>query len=163
MKEIECVNYYHYGDQLERWLKDAISYASGVLKVTESSYSFDPKSFQIFSNSILLRERFKRLKVRGFSHRFCLDVGDFGLLFERSVNLRAALLFDPALFYPKKVRFAMWRVVNFHCRPGGLRPIAFALGRRIGNRWFVLQVQSDLAFRGGQRLGITSGAGRAYC
>lgn len=152
MKEIERVDYHHYGDQLDRW-QECVASGTEARWLVNASPPFHSKTFQLLNKSILHRERFRRLKVRGFSYRFCLDVGNFGVRFEKSVNLRAALFYDRNLFYPKKVRSAMGRVVAFHCRPGELRPIAFALGRRIANRWFVLQIQSDVAYRGGAALG----------
>jgi hypothetical protein len=45
------------------------------------------------------------------------------------------------------------RVHRFHCGGRGLRPIAFALGRKVEDRWYVLQLQSDIAFNCGSAIG----------
>lgn len=42
---------------------------------------------------------------------------------------------------------------RFHCGKRGLRPIAFALGRKVEDEWYILQLQSDIAFNCGSAIG----------
>jgi|ERR1700730_4061577 hypothetical protein len=157
MRVIERVNYLHYKDLLDR-LESCLS-LNDVTDQTQVALA----ELGITSNIETLREdvcesrrrqnAFRELRVRGFSYLFCLNVGGFTARFTRSVDLRAALFFDRHLFYPNKVRSAMRRLREFHCWKRGLRPIAFALGRRIEDEWYVLQLQSDIAFNCGSAIG----------
>src|SRR5262245_45424903 len=142
MIEVESIDYRHYGDQLQRWREFSTLPVSHVKRSKSPFSTVDPETAMIFDQSLVFLEKFRRLGVRGFSYRFCLDVGGFEVRLKKSINLRAALFFDPDLFYPDKVHLAMRKIRGFHCGESPLRPIAFALGQQSADRWFVFQIQS---------------------
>lgn len=95
------------------------------------------------SNSQFLQTFFRKLTCRGFSHRVERGVR-FNEPLRRAVNLRIALMSDDSFFYPPLVKKHLRRVENNHYFSGGFPSIAFALGERRQDGWYVYVLQSDL-------------------
>jgi len=93
------------------------------------------------------KQMFDRLDCRGFSYLFVSDFNGFSLRLHHQINLRFALLSDRRLFYPKQIRQHL-RSKNQvrHLAYDQMNSIAFALGREIKDDWFILIMQSDIAY-----------------
>jgi len=105
-----------------------------------------------FAATARLRERFRALNCRGFSYKIDCDITLAGphsqeaLPLRREINLRLALMSSGDLFYPPRVRHYLRRFTRSHYSRDGFPAIGFALGIRARTAWYVLTLQSDLAF-----------------
>jgi hypothetical protein len=110
---------------------------------------------QVLEKSIKRRKLFHTLGCRGFS--YALDVGMRGYNRQQTapyhlsdkIDLRIALMSHKQLFYPSCVRRNISRMpwtANHYFR-GKAPSIAFCLGKKTNEAWYVLVMQSDLANR----------------
>jgi hypothetical protein len=164
------VNYLHYGDSLasahvlnsfssngvyeKRYLID-IATQLGQKNLVEVIRGFGPKrsrkvSLEELKGDLLHSERarseFQALRCRGFSYSL-QDFVEFCDPIRNDLNMRIALMADDGLFYPSKVKRYLRRVNNNHYFSHGFPSIAFSLGMRCSDVWYVFVLQSDLAFK----------------
>ena len=96
-----------------------------------------------------LRRQFRRLRCRGFSHDVFKDFSDESgsrLQLSRRTNLRIGLTTDPRLFYPPAVRREIDRLDRDRNHfIAGMPSVAFAVGVRDADCWWILGLQSDMA------------------
>ena len=90
-----------------------------------------------------MREFFAKLGCRGFSHRVEHDTR-FNEPLRRPITLRIALMADDSLFYPPLVKRYLRRMENNHYFSRGFPCIAFALGEKKSDGWYVYVLQSDV-------------------
>jgi hypothetical protein len=96
------------------------------------------------------RRRFQALGCRGFSFHFCADSVFRNFCLSKETTLKVALLTDPGLYYPPRVRQALRQLprINQHL----LGAIGWMLGqeRQVGGRkwWYITNIQSDLMSHG---------------
>lgn len=169
--EDNCINYMHFGSALQYrdstiWnhlrgvhnKKDALSIIrSGKLAnwdFAELIRSYGPERSQRLDieefrreldDSAIYRPQFSSLKCRGFSHRVAADI-EFSEKFASYISVRIALLACKDLFYPPRVKAYLRRANRNHYFSGGFPSIAFSLGTKLGDEWYVFVLQSDLAF-----------------
>jgi hypothetical protein len=167
----DCINYMHFGSALQyrgsmpwqqlqgiRCKSDLLSTIrtddtakKDLMELVRSygpsrSKRLDIERFQFeMGRSLIYQRQFKALGCRGFSYRVKDDIEFPGLA--KRITLRLALLASKELFYPPRVRRYLLRVNNNHYFNGGFPSIAFALGTKLRDDWFVFVLQSDLAFR----------------
>ena len=168
------VNYLHYGGALDggqllssfpdRGLcakKDLVqglargNGASGALEVLVRGYGakqskkIDVEHFHldIARSRLLHRPFFTSLGCRGFSYKLDSEI-ELNEPLESYVTLRVALMPDELLFYPPRVKRYLRRVNGNHYFCDGYPSIAFALGMKTKEAWFIFVMQSDLALRG---------------
>lgn len=111
------------------------------------SKKIDIHQFRLdLSRTLAHRRFFRSLGCRGFSYKLDDDI-DFPEPLKESATLRVALMPDELLFYPSRVKRYLRRVNNNHYFCDGYPSIAFALGVRASDAWFVFVMQSDLALR----------------
>jgi hypothetical protein len=91
----------------------------------------------------ILREFFARLGCRGFSHRVEHDIR-FNEPLRPPISLRIALMADDSLFYPPLVKRYLRRMENNHYFSRGFPCIAFTLGEKKSDGWYVYVLQSDV-------------------
>lgn len=104
--------------------------------------------FDDVTKTLRCRRMFQTLGCRGFSYEFVGEMQGFPYHLRKQIDLRLALVSQRELFYPKRVRrYLLAHNVN-HYFVDAFPAIAFALGRRVGRKWFICIMQSDLAFRG---------------
>lgn len=99
-----------------------------------------------FRHSLANRTRFEALGCRGFSFRVH-ESAEFCDPIREEINLRIALMADEELFYPPRIKRYLRRVNNNHWFSDGFPSLAFSLGIRGRDAWYVFVLQSDLAFR----------------
>jgi hypothetical protein len=93
------------------------------------------------------KQMFARLGCRGFSYLFAFNFHRFSRRLHNQINLRFGLLADRRLFYPHKVRQHLRSKHQVrHLSYDQMNSIAFALGREIKDNWFILVMQSDIAY-----------------
>jgi hypothetical protein len=106
--------------------------------------------------SLLWRQQFRALGSRGFSYELDTTMRGYDRAFvsssklDRRIDLRIALMPGRQLFYPPLVRACLEGVAwsENHYFRDGLPSIAFALGTRTPDDWFIFAMQSDLTSRG---------------
>jgi hypothetical protein len=96
-----------------------------------------------FSKTQILQTFFRKLACRGFSHRVEHGIG-LNEPLRRSINLRIALMADDSFFYPPVVKQYLRRMENNHYFSHGFPSIAFALGEKKSDGWYVYVLQSDV-------------------
>lgn len=99
------------------------------------------------TNTVRAARLFSSLGCRGFSYRLVDDMEWDGEALRPEINLRVALLAQPDLFYPTRVRRYLRRTETNHYRSDGFASIAFALGTISHGVCVVLVMQSDVAYR----------------
>ena len=98
------------------------------------------------ARSLAHRRFFSSLGCRGFSYRVEDEI-DFCEPLRKRITLRVALMPGEQLFYPPRVKRYLRRVNSNHYFSGGFPSIAFALGIKRPDAWFVFVMQSDVALR----------------
>ena len=172
MKLQSRINYLHHGDSLPLLLNHVSrKECDYVLKSDFFSNTFNQQSDNFYLRSIIssfgepfskklsisslvqdvdasakAQKLFRILGCRGFSHKFVSNITGFSYRLRSKINLRVAIISSRDLFYPKRVRRHLQRNNANHCFVDGYPAIAFALGRIIGRKWFILIMQSDIAF-----------------
>jgi len=165
-------NYLHYGKALEYFknsnlhefsneivsIKDLICHFSNKKRPNKYALSVlhscagrkskvDVKQFKNnVKKSLELNQTFHDLNCRGFSYKLITDF-DFVDRLNGHIDLRFMLVGSPDLFYPPNVRRFMSQVQNVHYKENGFPSIAFAIGTKISDMWYILTMQSDLFFR----------------
>jgi hypothetical protein len=166
------VNYLHYGDALSKlWSVEAHLPKERIAKKALLSTGLDDRSSSCYLRDIVefygsrrskkvdltklvadaessrsFRKFFQSLGCRGFSYDFCSGMQGFPHRLKRRIDLRLALVPSPSLFYPDRVRGYFWRATQRHYFVNGRPAIGFALGRSVGRKWFILVLQSDIAY-----------------
>lgn len=97
------------------------------------------------NQSLLHQSQFRAMRCRGFSYRVQEKIR-FAIPLAKRITLRHALVAGGDLFYPPRLKAYLRRVSNNHCFSGGFPSIAFALGAKSRDGWFVFVLQSDLVF-----------------
>jgi hypothetical protein len=166
---LASVNYLHFGNALDgdiapgvlpergayskRDLMSRLASCEDSLLVLLRGYGgkhskkIDVEEFRLdLSKSLAHRRFFRSLGCRGFSYKLDDEI-DFPEPLKESATLRVALMPDELLFYPSRVKQYLRRVNNNHYFCDGYPAIAFALGLRASDAWFVFVMQSDLALR----------------
>jgi hypothetical protein len=95
------------------------------------------------SNSQSLQTFFRKLGCRGFSHRIERGI-KLSEPLRRAINLRIALMADDSLFYPPLVKKYLRRMENNHYFSRGFPSIAFSLGEKRADGWYIYVLQSDV-------------------
>lgn len=165
-------NFLHYGDSLEyskelefpkfqeeMYKKELIGYLlsrninSKYLNEIILNYGIRGKRIINIScfkrdveDSLKCQNVFRKFRCRGFSYNFFDEMKGFRFQLRKELNLRFALMTSSDLFYPPKVRKHLTSVKRNHYRLSGYPSIAFALGSKIKNDWYIFVIQSDLIF-----------------
>ncbi len=109
--------------------------------------SFSTTSFRRdIGATVAAQQLFKRLGCRGFSHSYVSAITGFPYRLKREVNLRVAITSQADLYYPPRIRRFLQRHDKNHIYVDGYPAIGFALGRIIGRSWFIIILQSDIAY-----------------
>ena len=95
------------------------------------------------SMTYILQRFFRKLACRGFSHRVERGI-ELSEPLRRAINLRIALMVDDSFFYPPLVKKYLRRMENNHYFSCGFPSIAFALGEKKSDGWYVYVLQSDV-------------------
>src|SRR5260370_17632451 len=166
----DCINYMHFGGALQHHDSMPWRHLRGVRRKSEvlstiradntantdlialvRSYGpsrckrFDIERFQFeLGRTLIYQTQFKTLGCLGFSYCVKDDI-EFPDPFAKHITLRLALFASKDLLYPPRVKTYLQRVTNNHYFSGGFPSIAFALGTKLRDDWFVFVLQSDLA------------------
>lgn len=168
------MNYLHYGDALSH-LSDLARSArasriskNDVMKIVSTGFSKNTYLAEVVRSYHGIRSRtflasdfvsdcdssreaqvvFRNLGCRGFSHELWVDAKYRSS--RPGIDIQIVLLPAYQLFYPPKVHAhlrTLCRRYYSHFSRGGYPCIAFALGRRTLDGWYILSLQSDVAFR----------------
>ena len=171
MREINCVNYLHFGDGLSRLTESMVDFnraddsqefltvlnGKNLKCVDEILNCYRTGTSGIIDISGLhedivqtnsTRSEFRTYGCRGFSYKFYSDMEGFPYRLRRTINLRMALVADNGLFYPPRVRKYLRRHTANHYFAYDAPAIAFALGCVTRKSWYVFVMQSDLCKHG---------------
>jgi hypothetical protein len=96
-----------------------------------------------FRETHILMDFFRQLGCRGFSHRVERDIAMNERL-RPAIDFRIALMADDSFFYPPLVKKFLRRTENNHFFSKGFPSIAFALGEKRLDGFYIYVLQSDV-------------------
>lgn len=169
---LKRLNYLHYGDGMETLSKIIEGYEGTYIKSDliiilnskhrlsshvidlikayngESSKTIHTDNFrQDLSESVLQKHLFAKMNCRGFSYETLTNFS-FSTKLDSSINFKISLQSAKHLYYPPRLRRYLPRKHRNHIRKNNFPSIAFALGRIIDNKLYIITMQSDLFFHG---------------